>query len=353
MARLADVIRQVLKLPDPSPAEPALQMPGRSTTPAVAVSAEPLRVPRQAVHVAWNDVFDQAVSEELYARGCGLMTETAAHLAQRAPVDGDELARYAQSVLTRLRARDPALLRLCTAEATANSLPAQLVHVGVLSIEVGRYLGFDEASLIALGVGALLHDLGMVQVEHLARRAGPLSSAERLHLQSHPVWGAELARQIRNVSETSRLIIAQEHERFDGGGYPRRLRGSAIHPCAELVGLIDHYEALTHDRPHRPHVSAPEAFQQMLAMAHAGFRRELLGQAMRCLTLFPVGTLVELSNGTIARVIATHPDEPFRPTVAALYDPQEGRTLAWHPMDLSAERSVAITRVVEERELVA
>jgi len=119
------------------------------------------------------------------------------------------------------------------------------------AVAVARALGLDEEFQTAVRLGAYLHDLGKVRVPHeILNKPGPLTREEYEVVQMHPVWGIELLAKVEFPWDL-KPIIRWHHERYDGTGYPDRLRGEEIPVSAQVVGIVDVYDALTTSRPYR------------------------------------------------------------------------------------------------------
>jgi putative nucleotidyltransferase with HDIG domain len=131
------------------------------------------------------------------------------------------------------------------------------------AVAVARALGMDEDAQTAIRLGAYLHDVGKVRLPHeLLRKPGPLTRDEFEMVQMHPIWGIEL---LANVDFPWDLkpIIRWHHERYDGTGYPDRLRGDEIPLSAQIVGIADVYDALTTSRPYREPMTRAAGMAEM------------------------------------------------------------------------------------------
>jgi putative two-component system response regulator len=172
----------------------------------------------------------------------------------------DQLER-AESVITTLgltiEARDPYTAGHCE-------------RLARYAIGLGKALGVDEALLKALWLGGFLHDLGKIAVpDRILLKTGPLSAEERNALEAHPVIGADLVREMRTLDDV-RPIIRYHHERFNGSGYPDRLRGEKIPLGARIMAVVDVYDALCTARPYKPALSHEEAVDILLRETETG-----------------------------------------------------------------------------------
>src|SRR5579859_2135749 len=136
-------------------------------------------------------------------------------------------------------------------------------RVADAAIRVARALGLDEQTLTTIRLGAYLHDVGKVRVPHeILNKPGPLTPDEFDVIKMHPVWGIELLASVEFPWDL-KPIIRWHHERFDGSGYPDRLRGDEIPLAAQIVGIVDVYDALTTTRSYRPAMSHQTAIAEM------------------------------------------------------------------------------------------
>ena len=136
-------------------------------------------------------------------------------------------------------------------------------RVAGYSLEVARALALDDAQQVTVRLGAYLHDLGKVRVPHeILNKCGPLTRDELEVMQMHPVWGLEMLATV-DFPWDLKPIIRWHHEKYDGSGYPDRLRGEEIPVAAQIICIADVYDALTTTRSYRPALAAEEALYRM------------------------------------------------------------------------------------------
>src|ERR671924_1396945 len=172
----------------------------------------------------------------------------------------DQLER-AESVITTLgltiEARDPYTAGHCE-------------RLARYAVGLGHALGIDQPMLKALWLGGFLHDLGKIAVpDRILLKNGPLEVEERTTIQTHPVVGADLVREMRTLDGV-RPIIRHHHERCDGSGYPDGLRGESIPLGARIMAVVDVFDALHTERPYKPALPTAEALAILRAEADAG-----------------------------------------------------------------------------------
>ncbi|MBI2890195.1 MAG: HD domain-containing protein [Nitrospirae bacterium] len=197
-------------------------------------------------------------------------------------------------------------------------LSVEALNVSILSMEIGRDLGYAGRDLMLLGMGALLHDIGLFDVPHQVLEVErAFTPEERSIVSRHPEQGFKLLRH-SGLSRSFSEVVLQEHERQDGSGYPFKLKGPEIHGFASIVGYCDTIESMTHPRPHRKARPFIRAFTDLLHEHKAQFPREIWSAGLRRITPYPPGTMVRLSNGQLGRVYEPDPETLMRPTVEVL-----------------------------------
>jgi putative nucleotidyltransferase with HDIG domain len=131
------------------------------------------------------------------------------------------------------------------------------------AVAMARVLGLDDEEETTILLGAYLHDVGKVRIPHeLLNKPGPLTHEEVEVVRMHPIWGIELLANVEFPWDI-KPIIRWHHEKYDGSGYPDRLKGDEIPLSAQIVGIMDVYDALSTTRPHQPGLPIDEALQQM------------------------------------------------------------------------------------------
>ncbi len=159
------------------------------------------------------------------------------------------------------------------------------------AVAVARALGSDAQAQTTIRLGAYLHDVGKVRVpREILCKPGPLTRDEFAVVQMHPIWGIELLAGVEFPWDL-KSIIRWHHERYDGTGYPDRLRGDEIPRSAQIVGIADVYDAMTTTRPYRP------AFSHAAALAQMEEGREMWSEAVYSAFLASVAQRQALETG--------------------------------------------------------
>lgn len=267
-----------------------------------------------------------------------------------APLDCPALRSVVAGFFSRLAEHPAAALTLVQLEQMQRldgNLYAHAVDVCVLSLIIGRAQGLDPDTLEAVGMGALLHDIGETRLpRNLLHHPGYVSEGRGL-FRFHPQIGAAMLASSSDLPPVARAIVLQHHERLDGFGYPGGLGGARLPLTSQVVGLVDVYDAMASRRSGRPPLSPGQAVRQLYQLGlKEQYDRALVEQLIQCLGVYPFGSLVELSTGERAVVYAVNPDERLRPSVKLIADAQ-GRTYPRPRLiDLSAPPPDEIERTV-------
>jgi len=177
--------------------------------------------------------------------------------------EGLSIARWLVGTIVASLTRDPSTLRILAQMMRHDfSLYSHSVNVCAYATILGDALGIERGELFNVGLGAFLHDVGKTRIpQAILAKPGPLSEREWSIVRRHPEWGVQLLGAETHKWVAVRVVVLQHHELLDGSGYPEGLRGQEIHPLGRLVTLVDVYDALTSERPHRPALSPFEALR--------------------------------------------------------------------------------------------
>lgn len=195
------------------------------------------------------------------------------------------------------------------------------VNVSVIALLVGKASHLSAEEMSALGLGALLHDIGKTELpDRLRWRDDSFTNAEEQLYQEHVGHGVHLAGRM-NLEKAIQLIIAQHHERSDGGGFPLKLRSEQILPAARIVALVNHYDNLCNPINPALALTPHEALSVIFAKHRAHFDATLLALFIRMMGVYPPGSVVELNDGRHALVVSVNSARPLKPRIV-IHDPQ-------------------------------
>ncbi|MCL6634916.1 MAG: HD-GYP domain-containing protein [Peptococcaceae bacterium] len=226
------------------------------------------------------------------------------------------------------------------------------VNVCVLSLITGISLGYGKSRLLALGMGALLHDMGKTLIPpHILNKPGALTSDEFNLVKRHPEYGYNiLAGTEPYLRKIAAVIALQHHERYNGEGYPKGLQRSGIHEFSQIVGIADVYDAMTADRVYRKAHPPHEAYEMLAAAGDYFFDYELVRAFLYSIAAYPAGTLVRLSSDETAVVVETPRGFSLYPKIKVIYDASGRRLEQPAEIDMSRQNLLTIVKVLDEEE---
>ncbi|MCY7353774.1 MAG: DUF3391 domain-containing protein [Lysobacter sp.] len=227
------------------------------------------------------------------------------------------------------------------------------INCSALAAAFGRNLGLPEDVLVELASGGLLLDVGKVQLPPgLLAHPGVLDAGQMTQARTH----VELSLQLIAGSGQSAIVhdmVRSHHERCDGSGYPDALQGAGIPLFGRIAAIIDSFDAMTSDRPHARALPRHEALQRIYRDRDVLYQAELVEQFISCLGVYPTGSLVELSSGEVAVVMAQNPTRRLRPRVMVLTDADKHLRGQFMPLDLMLQPEEVSNRVEIVRPLPA
>ena len=190
------------------------------------------------------------------------------------------------------------------------------LNVCVLTLAFCRYLGYTGEDLQTIGLGALLHDIGKTQTPlEILNKPGALTRDEFSVMKRHAEDGYQLMQRTGKLPEVALSIIRSHHERIDGAGYSRGLLGDELELPVLAVAIADVYDAMTSDRVYHRAMPTDKALRMMYDHADNAFGRTLVEAFIRCVGIYPVGSLVQLGNRAIGLVMDADENTRLLPRV--------------------------------------
>ena len=185
----------------------------------------------------------------------------------------------------------------------------------------GRHLGFDGQALLELAIGGLLLDIGNVGIrEEIANTNGALSAEQLEEVRGHVQIGLDILEASNDFPKNVFHMVRCHHERADGSGYPNKLQGNKIPVFGRIAGIVDCYDAMTTKNIYSPAQAAYASARELHEMRGKQFQAEVIEQFFRTVGMFPTGSVVALSDGTIGVVLEQNRANSLRPKVMLLLD---------------------------------
>lgn len=244
-------------------------------------------------------------------------------------------------------ARHPdALIMLSHMQAVDNYLYSHSLNVCIYATMLGMTQGLSVDELHQLSLGALLHDIGKTSIpQAILQKPGNLTDKEMEIMQRHAEIGYYMLKDEPNISLLSAHCAFQHHERLDGSGYPRGIRGDDLHDYAKLLGIVDSYDAMTSNRIYRKALLPHQAVEILYSGAGSQFDMGLLSLFRDKVAIYPIGLPVVISTGEKGIVVDLNPKVPHRPVVRILEDAEGHMLRVPYELDLSHKLNIVITGI--------
>ncbi len=293
--------------------------------------AEELLKQRGVEHILLKD------AREVYLKAVDTVSDVLQE-ARLGRIPHAKKAREAVADLTQFVLTDrPALLALTLIKNYDNYLFNHSVNVSVLSLALAEALNVSKDDLNDIGLAALLHDVGKtVTPREITLKPHILTNEEWEIMQEHPVRSAEIVRKMEGVTDLIVRIVYEHHIKFDRTGYPRLEEGRHVHPYSKIVTVADCYDALTTLRPYQKPFHPREAMRILESLSGKVIDPKYFQEFIKILGIYPVGTLVRLHTNEVAVVVETNTNNPLKPRIRVVFDPEGTRLPKAFDLDLAS-----------------
>lgn len=227
-------------------------------------------------------------------------------------------ANIADSLMSAIQANDAMAIDISALKTSDEYTFKHSVDVATISMIVAKKMGMSETEIREIGVTGLLHDVGKTKIPlEILNKPSRLDDAEFEIMRQHSVYSYRIIQNNADLSDYVKLGVLQHHEKINSAGYPMAVPGNKITPYAKVLAVADIYDALVTERPYKSAFSQREAVEMIMSMTQELdlFAMESFLQSM---ILYPVDSIVELSNGEKAKVVKNSPYYILRPTVVGL-----------------------------------
>ena len=234
-------------------------------------------------------------------------------------------------------------------DAAGDKASTHAMNVTVISMLMGRSFGLPESDMLDLGVGAMLHDIGKLDLpDRVRHREEHFSGSELRVYEEHVAHGVDHARRM-GLSAGATQVIAQHHEHADGSGFPLRLNTDRMTAAARIVALVDRYDNLCNPYLAARALTPHEALSLLFAQGKNKFDTAILGAFIRMMGVYPAGSTVQLTDDRYALVVGVNSTRPLKPRVL-VHEPKVPRDEALI-VDLEATQGIGIRRSIKPAQL--
>lgn len=338
---LEDILIDTDKGLDETPASPDTGAPGR--TPSGARPERGGRADDRPTTLAAERVRAKRIHSEALGVVTGLMEDVRlgrqVDLERANPVVGEMVGSI-------FRNRD-ALLGLSRIRHMDRYTFEHSVNVAVLMVSLAHTLELERSLVESIGLGALLHDIGKTKTPpKILNKPGALTNEEFAAMRMHVVHSHDILAQAPGIPEAALAVAAEHHERIDGSGYPDRKAGSEISEYGRMSAIVDVYDAITSDRVYHRGMLPHQALRKLLEWSNGHFELRLVQHFIRCVGIYPVGTLVRLQSDRLAIVMESGRGDPLMPIVRLVFDAKHRRYIQVEDLDLSRKSRGAMDKIV-------
>jgi putative nucleotidyltransferase with HDIG domain len=264
-------------------------------------------------------------------------------------VDTERISPVVEQMLGSIFRNQDALLGLTRIRNMDQYTFEHSISVSALMIAFAKKLGLDESTIWEVGVGGILHDIGKLQVpDRILNKPGRLSDDEFSVMRRHVRFGSRLLDDAEAIPSKALQVVKQHHERIDGSGYPDNLSGVGISLYGKMASIVDVYDAITSERVYHKAKLPNIVLRQLIEWSEKGqFDTELVQHFIRCVGIYPVGTLVALQSGRLAVVVSQSQETLLTPTLNVVYDLRKNRFLTPRFLNLARPGADSDERIIK------
>jgi len=252
------------------------------------------------------------------------------------PVDIDPVKEVANNVMESIFRNPNAMLFMSRVKEKDNYIFEHATNVTSLMTAFATALKFDEKDIQQIAIGSFLKDIGTILVsDKVVKCTGKYTPAAFDLMKKHVVYSEKILSQVPGISDMALDVAVNHHERLDGSGYPKGLTGAKLSTAARMIAIVDSYDAMISERPHRAGLTSTQAFQELLKSGKH-YDSDLVQQFIKFLGVHPVGSLVKLQSGKLGVVYQDNLKEPLKPIVACFYNSKTRVHLPLKKINLAA-----------------
>lgn len=259
---------------------------------------------------------------------------------------GKTFSKVMSLIIDDLSQNQDAMIMVMNMNAVDHYLYSHSLNVCIYATMLGISQGYSKDELMALGIGALLHDIGKTQIRmEILLKADKLTDAEFGEMKKHADLGYKILKDEPNISLLTAHCAFQHHERVNGSGYPRGIVGKEIHDYAKWIGLVDSYDAMTTNRVYRTAMLPHQALELLYTGSDILYDKAMIEKFRDNVAVYPPGVMVTLNTGEKGVVVHVRTNFPQRPVIRILENAAGENLSVPDEVDLSKDLTVMITSV--------
>ncbi len=289
----------------------------------------PLMKPKLSIEEEMN------AASQIHTEALGLVSNLVSDVREKKPIALEQFEAVADGMLDSVLRNHNALTCLGRIREKDSYLMEHSVNLAVLMSVFGKSLGLDRKTMQQVAVGAMLHDIGKIMIpDEILHKPGKLTEKEFEIMKLHARFSRELLEKTEGMPRLAVTVAAQHHEKMDGSGYPEGLCGHQISPYGRMAAVVDVYDAITADRVYHKGMMPSVALKKLLEWSHH-LDGSLVRHFIRCVGIYPVGSLVLMESGRLAVVIQANEFDQRLPIVRMVYHTKFRTFITVETIDLS------------------
>ncbi len=291
--------------------------------------------------------FDEelAVAKKLHDQGKAEQGKMLKAIAKGLPVDLKIPKEFTEQLVGSIDRNPNALMCLSKIREKDSYLLEHSLNVAILLANFAKYLDMAEEEVQELALAGFLHDVGKIKIpDDILHKPGRLTDPEMNIMRDHVYHGICTLEEMELPEHIIRTM-SEHHERLDGYGYPEGLRGDEISLYGRMIAIVDTYDAITADRVYKAGMPSQKALKILMGDSPKMYDLELVQKFVKCVGIYPVGSLVQLSNEHIGMVTKQNESSPLNPRVKVFYSARNSNYLPIKNVDLSTSQ-IKVTKGV-------
>jgi HD-GYP domain-containing protein (c-di-GMP phosphodiesterase class II) len=293
-------------------------------------------------------------SVQFYKKAVTFLSDIFERIRKKESFNTITIDTLADLIIKYVRDQKNETISLIICSSAGDGYAKSSLNCAILTAVIGLSNDMDDKKIQNLVIGAILHDCGMLRIpEEIRNKNGKLTEEELKTLRMHTLYSYQIMAKELYYSEEVAQIALQHHERWNGTGYPQGIKELEILDAARIVSVADAFEAMVCERPYRNSMTGYFAMKNILSDNSRRFDPTVIKNFISSMGIYPIGSIVLLSNSSIGRVLSVHRNTPLRPELMLLIDSdgteyKDGSGLI---VDLLQEKNLFILKALDIKSL--
>ena len=291
-------------------------------------------------------------AQELFSEAKQVQAKVLDDIRQGRPINAESVVALTDQSIETVFDNPDALACVINIRNKDEYLLEHSISVSILMAIFGRFLRFEKSLVKELAIGAFLHDVGKIKIpDRVLNKPAKLTPEEFELMKNHVIYSSEIVNSTQGISPLSRQVVAHHHEKLNGQGYPKGLNAEQLDTYSRMITICDIFDALTANRVYKDGIAQIRSFAILRELAQSGeLDLQLVDSFIKCLGVYPVGSLVRLNSNKLAMVEKVNQDNPIKPLVRAFFSLKQNVFVEAKDIDLALDESHQIEQGVRADE---